>query len=47
MCFPKRGEFFWDRRKVNEIRQRERFKRSAGTRILKVMMSGIYFKIEW
>lgn len=47
MCFPKRELFFWEWEKVNEIRQRERFKKNVGTRLLKVMMSGIYFIIEW
>lgn len=32
--------------KVNEMRQRERFKKSAGTALLKVMMSRTCFQNE-
>lgn len=35
MCFPEGNEIFWRWEKVNEIRQRKRFKKGAVTEILK------------
>ena len=46
MCFTRRDEIFWKWEKISEVRQRERFKKSTGTRILKVMMSVTCFKIK-